>query len=147
MIVEELRTLPPPKLEAATTLIHRLATAPAPAPEALRIFRQLQQEAGMTAEKPMRGKPRWRRHVDQASRSQVFVKIVALDFGVLEDLVEQARAQSLSGVNRNNCRAAIGMAEEVMTSLRADAEKPCSLKCSDSLPPRDSPQTAHTNSP
>jgi hypothetical protein len=51
-IVEELRTLPPPKLQEAASFIHRLAVAPMPpaTPEALQIFRQLQREAGLTSE-------------------------------------------------------------------------------------------------
>ena len=55
-------------------------------------------------------------------------KIVALDFGVLEDLVEQAWPKRLSGVNRNDGRAAIWMAEKVMTALGADVDEACSLK-------------------
>ena len=81
----------------------------------------------------------------QKVRLQEFFKIVAFDFSVLEDLIEQARAERFPGVNGNDSRTAIRVAEKVMTALRANVDEARALQRLHRLTPGDPPQPAHTS--
>ena len=81
----------------------------------------------------------------QALRLQEFFKIGALDFCVLEDLVEQPRPKRLPGVNRDDGGTSVGMAKKMMAALGAEVGEPGSLERPENLSPCDSSQTAHTS--
>src|SRR3989304_3361417 len=76
-------------------------------------------------------------------RLQQCDEFISVHLAVAEDCRQQARADDLTGVDRYNGSAAVGMTKEVMTALDSRDFEPCLPPSRDDLSPRDPWKASH----